>query len=301
LDEWSRFAWQGMLLEVPEGWTMGAAQGSKESGYARLDDEELVRLEVKWEKEKGPPDLKRVVTKYLEGISKAARKGGTEFWSKRDMRLGRLEDREHEYFAWRADMQGYGLVFRCAECKKVVFTRVLGRRGEGMEQVARRVFSSMVDHQEGDEEVWRFYDFEFRAPKDFKLDKSLLRAGLFQMMFSRGRDELEFLRQGLADFVLKGKTPMEWFLDFESKQLRGFVLGEEEEGPEVRGHESREVEGKAKVFRRIASAFMRREEVRCIVWKCEKEDKVLGVRAVTRKGDEGICERAAQSVVCHVG
>jgi hypothetical protein len=300
LDEWTTFAWQGTLFEVPEDWTLGAAQGDKGSGYLRLDDEELVRLELKWEKEKGTPDLKGVVKKYLDGIRKAASKGGVGFWAKRDMRLGRLGEREHEYFAWRAEMLGYGLVFRCAECKKVVFARVLGRRGEGMEQVARQVFSSVVDHQEGDEELWRFYDFEFKAPKDFKLEKSLLRAGLFQMIFSRGKDELEFLRQGLADYVLKEEKPMEWFLSFESKQLRAFELGEAKEGREVMGHATRKVEGKTKLLRRILPAFTKRREVRCVVWKCVEEDKVLGVRAVTGKGDEGICERAAQSVVCHV-
>ena len=299
LDEWTTFAWQGMLVEVPNEWTLGATQGDRKSGYLRLDDEEMVRLEVKWEEEKGPPDLKRVVTKYLDGISKAARKGGAEFWSKREMRVGKMEDREHEYFAWRAEMHGYGLVFRCAECKKVVFARVLGRRGEGVEQVARRVFSSLVDHQEGEDELWRFYGFEFRAPKDFKLEKSMLRAGLFQMVFSRGKEELEFLRQGLADFVMKEKKPLEWFLEFESKQLRGFDLGEEEEGPRVMGHETRKAVGKPRGTGRIASAFTKRQQLRCVAWKCDKGDKVLGVRAVTRRDDEGLCERSAESVVCH--
>ncbi len=299
LADWRQFGWQGLLLEVPESWSLSAVHGDKSSGYLRMDDGELVRLEVRWEGEKGKPNLEGVVKKYLNGLEKAAKKAKAKFWSKRDMRVGKLGEREHEYFQWREALQGFGLIVRCEECKKVCFARVMGRRGEAMEQVARRVFSSLEDHQEGEEEVWKFYDFEFRVPKDFKMARSSLRAGLFQISFSRGTEELEFARLGIADYVLKGKKPSAWYLSFAAKQLRGFSMDEAKEGPEMRGHKTELIEGWTKILRKVASVFTKKEKVQCLVWKCEAADKLLAVRAVTPAGGEEICEKAARSVVCH--
>ena len=41
--EWADFGWQGVCLRVPDEWNLGKVDGDAKSGYARLDDSEIVR------------------------------------------------------------------------------------------------------------------------------------------------------------------------------------------------------------------------------------------------------------------
>jgi len=67
-------AWQGISVEVPEDWTLGAIGAGERSGYLRLDDRDMPRLEVKWEHAPRGSDPELVVRRFLNML-KRGRKG----------------------------------------------------------------------------------------------------------------------------------------------------------------------------------------------------------------------------------
>ena len=42
--DWTDFGWQGVHLRVPDEWNLGKVDGDAKSGYARLDDAEIVQV-----------------------------------------------------------------------------------------------------------------------------------------------------------------------------------------------------------------------------------------------------------------
>ena len=84
------FVWQGLRLEVPEDWNLGRVDGDFEKGYARLDDAEIVRLEIEWRRLKGRGEalrLTELVDRYLANLQKKADKAGASFSVQRQARF----------------------------------------------------------------------------------------------------------------------------------------------------------------------------------------------------------------------
>ena len=80
-EKWSNFGWQGLYLRIPSDWNLGRVTGDRKSGYARLDDAEIVRAELEWRETKSssrrPSPISQIVDRYVDGLEKKARKSGT--------------------------------------------------------------------------------------------------------------------------------------------------------------------------------------------------------------------------------
>ena len=46
--DWTVFGWAGIQLEIPTTWELSGLSGDQKTGYLRLDDAEMPRLELKW-------------------------------------------------------------------------------------------------------------------------------------------------------------------------------------------------------------------------------------------------------------
>lgn len=286
-----------MSMDVPADWELGAASGDAESGYVRLDDNDMVRLEMRWEKSKGKVTAEEVVGNHLKQAEKDAARAKQKTRSKRDLSLVKLDGVDYECFSFDAEFQSLGMVRRCEQCKRSLFVRVMYRKGESIRSAVKRIFGSLRDHAGGDAVRWHFFDFEFETPTGAVLKERSLKTGCLEMLFRRGRDEMEVARVSLAEIQLQKKALKSWFEEFYSKRLRGYACSCEEE--EFRGHKSLVYTGQAKTLRPITTLLRIRRDLRARVWRCEESDKLFIFRVTARAAETPELMAFEEGVRCH--
>lgn len=296
MEGWVDFAWQGLVLEVPEDWNLGRVDGDFEKGYARLDDAEIVRLEIEWRRLKGRGEalrLTELVDRYLANLAKKADKAGAPFAVQRRARFLKnkkfLADREYEVFTWEADFRAYNLAL-VLEGGRVVLLRVLANLDESLEERAEAVFRSLVD-QEGEQAyLWSIYGLRFAVPADCKLESHSLKSGHIQLDFTRDKHSLKVHRLSMARILLKDARLEDWYPVFFKKQLRDFVV--EVSAAEVQGREGIAIYGRPRsrwrqLLRPLPFLNPRPRQYLCTrVWYDAGRDKIAIVEHLHRKKDE---------------
>ena len=230
MQETVDFVWQGLRLEVPEDWNLGRVDGDFEKGYARLDDAEIVRLEIEWRRLKGRGEalrLTELVDRYLANLKKKADKAGASFEVHRQARFLKnkkfLADREYEVFTWEADFRAYNLAI-VLQKGRVVLLRVLARRDESLEDQAEAVFRSLVDQEGAASYLWSVYGLSFSTPAHLKLDGHSLKSGHIQLDFAADKQVLKVHRLSMARILLKEVSLEDWYPVFFKKHLRDMVV-----------------------------------------------------------------------------
>ncbi len=71
---WLPFAWQGIQLMLPSEWNPGKITGEANNGGVRLDDAQIVRLELEWKEARGDDRVALIVDRYIGGLAKNAEK-----------------------------------------------------------------------------------------------------------------------------------------------------------------------------------------------------------------------------------
>ncbi|HIE09356.1 MAG TPA: hypothetical protein EYP65_05850, partial [Armatimonadetes bacterium] len=214
-------AWQGISVEVPEDWTLGDIGAGERSGYLRLDDRDMPRLEVKWEHAPRGSDPELVVRRFLNML-KRGRKGQRAEEVRRGLPLiPEREERKTLCFLWRGNFKGYGAAWFCRECKRAVIAQVLGRADErGLEELAKEVLSSLRDHPEGEETVWSVYGLTVVVPSDWRLLGFRFLTGYLNLKFGRGKDTVTVHRWAMAEHLLSEGDLFDFLLQRGSKSLR---------------------------------------------------------------------------------
>ncbi|NOZ22662.1 MAG: hypothetical protein GXP25_16415 [Planctomycetes bacterium] len=294
---WTDFCWQGLELEVPADWELGAASGHHESGYIRLDDPDMVRLEMRWEKAKGKVTAKEVVDNHIKEAQKEVKRSKQSFKTKRDLSLVDLEGIDHECFSFDAEFQSFGMVRRCGECKRNTFVRVMYRKGDPIRPVVKRIFESLSDHPAGDGVKWRFFDFAFDSPASMTLKERTLKTGCLEMLFVRRKDEVEYARVSLASLQMKKKKLKEWFEEFYNKRLRAYRCSSQEEI--FRGHKSLVYTGEARLLRPVTTLFRIRRDLWARVWWCEDSDKLFVFRVTAKTKQTPDYAKFVETIRCH--
>ena len=312
--EWVDFGWQGIVLRVPEEWNLGRVDGTYKSGYARLDDSQIVRAEIEWREGGGPargrPAVSALVDRYLQNLEKKAAKTGTSFSVKRRAAFLQdeqwLEGADYETFTWEADYRAYNLARLCRECGRVVLLRVLSRLEdhEGLDTV-QSVFSSLQDHPHDDQVLWSVYGLSFLMPAAYTLSQHELKSGHIQLSFEKGKDVCRVQRVSLARMLLKHTTLREWYPVFFKKQLKDMNIETFEE--EVRGHEGVRVAGRPRsrwrqLIRPLPLVSPRpRQYLDNRVWHCSTADKICIVDHLYRKqaDAEDLARRVTDGYICH--
>ena len=244
---WGDFGWQGLRLRVPEEWNLGKVDGNYKSGYARLDDAEIVRVELEWRDIPGGGQaVSGLVDRYLESLRKKAGKADIPFKVTRRARFLKdkrwLEDCDYETFIWEADFKAYNLARTFGLGKRVALLRVLTRFDENIEGLIEEVFRSLEDQPEEEDFLWSVYGLGFFMPAQYKLESHGLKSGHIQLNFQQDRHTVQVHRLSMANLLLKGTGLEAWYSNFFSKQLRDFNF---ETAPEdVGDQEGLRIEGR---------------------------------------------------------
>lgn len=224
---WNDFAWQGLRLQVPEEWNLGKVDGNFKSGYARLDDAEIVRVELEWRHIPGGGQaVSGLVDRYLESLRKKAGKADIPFNVTRRAKFLKdkrwLEGCDYETFLWEADFKAYNLARSFGLGQRVVLVRVLTRFNERLDDLVEAVFRSLEDQADEANFLWSVYGLGFYMPADYKLESHGLKSGHIQLSFQQDRHTVSVHRLSMANLLLKGTTLERWYSNFFAKQLRDF-------------------------------------------------------------------------------
>ena len=86
--KWTTLGWNGITVELPEDWELSGLSGDDKSGYLRLEDADMPRLELKWsESKQKKPDLQRVLDDYFKLVRKNYKRRDTNLHIQRNINL----------------------------------------------------------------------------------------------------------------------------------------------------------------------------------------------------------------------
>lgn len=307
---WADFGWQGIRLRIPEDWNLGRVDGGPESGYARLDDAEIVRAEIEWRTAKRGrvQPVRALVDRYLQNLEKKADKAGLEFKVQRE--AGFLNDktwlqhREYEAFCWQADYQAYNLALKTHPDRLVLVRVLTPLQGQDDTPVAPIIQSLQDEYHEGSW-PWSVYGLAFRMPSDFKLESHELKSGHIQLNFERGKESCRVERLSMARTLLKEEELAAWYPVFFKKKLSDVIA--EVTAETVHGHDGIRVSGRPRSrFRQLMRPLpwispRPRLYMDALVWHCRATNKICVVDHLFRKKEQrgDFTDRIADGYLCH--
>jgi len=299
-ERWARIGWHGISFDVPEDWAPGRLEGDYATGYLRVEDETHVRLEVRWETVgRRVPSAASLVDNYLKQTRRKLRTKarGVEPAVDRGRGIKELGSVDHEAFTWRGGFNAHSLLLVAPQSRRVVHLRVFFEEGKDDKPLARQIFSSVRAAPQDGMNEWAAFGFRFLLAEAWRLDQSSMRTGCLQFVFKAEGDELEVVRQSLAEITLRGSSLEGWFRGFFAKALRGFTTRVSGAG---RGeHPAVRCEGVLRRSTRPLAVFRRRRYATALAWHCTEADKIFAVRANTTTASDPQVERCADSVSCH--
>jgi hypothetical protein len=306
--DWTPFGWQGFLLRVPTEWNPGRISGDFKSGSVRLDDAEVVRMELEWREAGGDVSISGIVDRFVEGLAKDAQRKKGRLEIKRRFDLPGAGDRpsgsEQETVFWETDCRVYALVRRCAASNRIAFVRIIGRRDEDLAEVARDVLLTLEDQAPEGPRRWALYDLLCDIPPGFDLETCTLRSGHIQLRFTHGQSTLRVDRLSMAGILLKERPVQAWFEDFFNKELRDLdctfkpYLDQRHRGIHASGNPRSR-------WRTILSPLpllnvRKRLALDGCAWHCPESNKIYAVLTLYQKKEDTIpVEEVCRGVVCH--
>lgn len=309
-SRWTAVGWHHLYLEMPEDWGIGAVSGDASTGYLRIDDAEMPRIELRWEPARGQEPIDKVVERYLKNLTKKGRKKAPPIKVRRDLNLIKdnrlLENRAVEGFHWRIDgdepIQAYGILWRCEVCSRIVFLQILGRAGESTMTLATRILNTLQDHPVGDTVVWAMYGMKFEIPVTCALKSHSFLTGQIKLNFTDKSSEIELERLSLAEMHLKGRSFEEWFQDTYGHEIETLDPLSEERLRHPGVQASGTTVDPETVHKRLAWLPWRRPRRRpfdSCSWHCTDGNKLYTLRRMGEGAQPEMLLDIAQSVVCH--
>lgn len=260
MDDWCVFGWAGTQLEIPRTWELSGLSGDERSGYLRLDDAEMPRLELKWaHTRKKKPDLHATLDEYFKLIRKNYKRG-PELSFRRNVTLIKepefFEGRNVIGFSWKGGVRANGLIFHAG--KRITIVQVMGRLKENWRPMVLRIFRSISTSinasinagGNASHTLWSAYGLALSVPNEYKLERQKLLSGYLLFAFvakssrlrhlipaAKGvplfteRQRLSVERYGPAEVMLgdfkaesnPSLTPLEaWFRAKYAKAIRGY-------------------------------------------------------------------------------
>ena len=282
---------------MPEEWTLGKIEGDRTSGYLRIDDEDMVRLEARWHVPKsGSVDIQAEAEKQIKEIEKKNKKSKQKVVVKRNVKLVQREDCDWECYHMRAEFNVWNLVNHCHVCGRVILVRLFHLPKEDDKDLAVRVFESLIDHQEDCHDHWDVYGLSMRLPTSFELDQPSLKTGEIHLQFKRKRESFIGRRISLAEMQLREVSLKEWSIKRFGADWKKFQWQIEES--EFNGHDSCLVLGRARITRQVWSPLSAKI-LKCCVWHCKDSDKLFILHAQMKDEESDLFEQVCESIHCH--
>jgi len=291
-ERWSLFGWQGLAFEVPAEWSPAAVYGTRRSGYACLDDENAVRLEVRWDRARRPVDWEKTFKRYTKKLRRASgvKRGALKTDS---FSLPRRDPYELKAFGWRENNARHALAgIRCADCSRLVLLQVTGLPNQNGRKLLKRMVVTFSDHRSDGSDIWSFFGMKAQWPASFALVHSSFKAGLIELKLRRGRVELELRRLALGSRTLGGAKLADWAMSFMGKSAKRRLWSTQKIqcGP----HEGVLLTGRPvrwRLFGRKGRA------VGC--WLCEDSDRLFFVTVAGGADPAGALVELIDGITCH--
>ena len=191
--DWTLFGWAGIQLEIPTTWELSGLSGDQKTGYLRLDDAEMPRLELKWaQTRRKKPDLHATLDDYFKLIRKTYKKGA-ELSFRRNVNLIKdpefFEGRTVLGFSWKGSIRANGLIFHAG--KRIIIVQVMGRLKENWRPIVLRIFQSIMDHGDAPQTLWSAYGLKLGVPKEYKLERQKLLSGYLLFAFVAKKEHFQ--------------------------------------------------------------------------------------------------------------
>ena len=191
--DWTVFGWAGIQLEIPTTWELSGLSGDQKTGYLRLDDADMSRLELKWaHSRRKKPDLHATLDEYFKLIRKTYKRG-TELSFRRNVNLIKdpefFEGRTVLGFSWKGSIRANGLIFHVG--KRIIIVQVMGRLKENWRPTVLRIFQSITDHGDAPQTLWSAYGLKMGVPKEYKLERQKLLSGYLLFAFVAKKERFQ--------------------------------------------------------------------------------------------------------------
>lgn len=291
-------------MELPSSWELARVTGDEKKGALSLDDGDQVRLELKWDSPRSSPRVEQVVGRYLKFLRRRARKKKISVDVDEDAKLApALQGRR--YFCWKVgegekDQAGSAcsLANVCSQCKRVTLLQVLGKGGSRPRAIAEQVFTSFADHPEGDQQHWSVFGLDFMLPDYLRLIETAFRVGCCRLTFMRSNEVLDLARVSVGGSILRKQKFPDWLKEFYGKKLSQHLC--DYERSEFRGHRAVRFWGEEAPARGLGRFFKKPTYLQGWAWYCQDTDKILTLRLVRGKDDEGeLAKKLAEKITCH--
>lgn len=284
-------------MEHPADWELNSVKGNRRSTYLVLDDGMRVRLEVNWRPVPRKAAFEQLVDKQVSVLEKTAKRRRLDIRVKRRRRLGRVRGFEYEAFTWTADVGACELVARCNNCGRVILVRVIGDAERLPTDEARQVFSSLECMCDKDYERWGAFGLDVRVPNQFDLERSSLKAGSCELVFSDKRVELRVVRASMARAILEQEKLVAWYEKLARPFLRPFSVTWSDEP--FRGHIGYRGVGTMGISRTLLSFFRGSRKLSVHCFYCDVTDKIFVVAAEGLGDVDDAVETVREGLVCH--
>lgn len=224
--------WQGYIAHLPDDWNPGKFAGKRTNGDIRVDDEDGIRMELRWEETNKTPDVAKSVGNFLSQLEKGAKKRDEEFAideNAHTVSKGRKRKEQVTSFGWigapgAQSSCGYGAAWICPVCKRVTFAHIIGHAGEKPAKIMRlagEILTDMECHGEGGWDTWGAFDLQLEVPTEFELKSAQLLLNKIDIEWARARpnglygwgrraERVRIQRFPVANVLLDGKDLKEW-------------------------------------------------------------------------------------------
>ncbi len=320
--------WQGYTTQVPEGWNPGKFSGTRARGDLRVDDENGMRLELRWEESAKTPDVQKSVANFLQTLGKDAKKRKTAFQIIENPHIvsrGRKGKEQVTSFGWSGDAKsetpcGFGAAWICMACNRVTFAHVTGQRGEKtarIERLAQEVLSALECHGEGGWDKWNFFDFGLEIPVEFELGRAQILLSKIEMEWIRPRpvglygwgkraERLKLWRFPAASALLAGTNLEDWTRFNLLNPHKQLAFRNPAQAATFNGHDALFYSGKLKDPRQAAPIWVFDKLLRrqtpaptLHVWNCPLSNRIWALESEVSPVNLHVGREVLASVQCH--
>ena len=306
--DWVPLGWQGFLMRIPAEWNPGRITGGFHSGSIRLDDTEMVRMELEWRGDREDVAISSTVDRFVEELEKQIQRKSGPLEVHRPFAMpgtrGRLSGDDQETIFWETDFRVYALARRFRKSKRLAFIRIIGKLKEDILGVARDILLSLEDQDPEVPGIWALYDLLCHIPQGFDLDTSTLRSGHIQLRFLDGETTLQVDRLSMAGVLLRERSLQDWFEDFYDKLLRDLDFhiepfsGQRHPGIRLEGRPKSRLRGFLSPLPFLYAK--KRFFLEGWAWHCPESNKIFAALTVyKREGEAAPLEEVCREVVCH--
>ena len=287
-------------MQVPLDWELGAFDGDQSSGYLRLDDMFVPRVEIRWKRSSRYNDINQATERYLKSLQKSKnplQRQPTPL----TLAIDWPNDLQVRCYRWKGQYECVAAVMQCLTCKRISVVQIFFPEGTFSAAVYKRILSSLHDHNPADVAYWDFYLMHVRTPSSWKLLGHKFNPGYAELSFSGpGKLQADFRRWGPASVILQDSDLEQWARENSPQSLKADSIHTHTLDGDLAQITRRNASG---LLGPLCRAFGRGPAIRKALywhgtaWHCPSSERLWMVDVFAGSGPEAA--EAEWQVLCH--